>query len=171
MHCCGRWVNLPKFSRIFTEVATVTDFNFAPDDPAYSLIVGDALLPEQEERVLSSHVVHISVDPTISKTVKATAEDGGEDNVDPDKVITSARAPVPEDGLLSMAELVDFFSHLPRLRSAYDEGLGTVKDTQELPTFGHRVMLSPSRHGRHEPEYTSYTHYWKTVLGLSLFGL
>ncbi|KAF5377429.1 hypothetical protein D9615_005324 [Tricholomella constricta] len=140
------------------------DFNFAPDDAAYSLLVGDTLLPEQEQRLLSSYVVHFSVDPTVPRAVTAALEEGGEEAVDPDRVITSARAATPADGLLSPTELIEFFSRIPRLRSTYDFGLSKVKDLAGLQTFGSRVALGPSRRGSYEPAYTSYTHYWKTVL-------
>jgi len=33
-----------------------------------------------------------------------------------------------------------------------------------IPTYGSRVELPPGRQGADEPEYTSYTHYWKAVL-------
>ncbi|KAG5654103.1 hypothetical protein H0H81_007517 [Sphagnurus paluster] len=136
------------------------DFNFAPDDPGYSLLVGDPLLAEQEQRLLPSYVVHMSVDPTVPRVSKDEAEEGKRD---PDKVITSARLAIPTDGLLSPDELAAFFAEIPRLRSVYDVGLGNAKE-QGIPTYGGRVTLGPSRRGYHEPEYTSYTHYWKTVL-------
>ncbi|KAF8078530.1 Endonuclease/exonuclease/phosphatase [Lyophyllum atratum] len=143
------------------------DFNFAPDDPAYSLLVGDALLPDQEQRLLSSHVVHVSVDPAVLETPKAVAEEGNEEAADPDRIITNARPATQEDGLLSPAELVEFFSRIPKLRSVYDTGLGKVKDLGGLQTFSSTVTVDPPRRGSHEPAYTSYTHYWKTVLGSS----
>lgn len=142
------------------------DFNFAPDDPAYSLLVGDPLLPAQEERLTSSQVVHVSVDPTVA-TIPKVVTDGaaGEEDSDPDKVITNARPVTTVDGLFSTTELVEMFSQLPRLRSAYDEGLEQVAIANGSRTFGHRVLIPSPRRGQHEPEYTSYTHYWKTVLG------
>jgi len=120
------------------------------------------LLPDQEEMLLPSYVVHVSVDPDVPLTAKAAVNGGDED---PDKVITNARKATAADGLLSIAELKDLFSHIPKLRSAYDEGLGQIPLLQEIPTFGRRVTVPPTRHGRWEPEYTSYTHYWKAVLG------
>lgn len=142
------------------------DFNFAPDDPAYSLLVGDPLLPDQEARLISSRVVHASVDPTIATTAKAISDEAsGQEGSDPDKIITNARPATPADGLLSVAELVEMFSKLPLLRSAYDEGLERIATSDRPPTFDHRVPITSPRHGRNEPEYTSYTHYWKTVLG------
>jgi RNA exonuclease NGL2 len=92
-------------------------------------------------------------------------EQTDETTVDPDKVITSARSATLTDGLLTVPEFCDFFSQLPRLRSVYDEGLGLIGDIGGLSTFGDRVKLLAPRKGRNEPEYTSYTHYWKTVLG------
>jgi len=141
-----------------------TDFNFSPDDPAYSLLVGDTLLADQEQRLLSSHVVHVSVDPTVPRSTKAIPEEGNEEAVDPDRAITSARSATPADGLLSPAELAEFFSRIPKLRSVYDLGFGKVTDLGGLQTFGSRVTLRRLRRGSYEPAYTSYTHYWKTVL-------
>ncbi|KAG6897346.1 hypothetical protein C0992_002272 [Termitomyces sp. T32_za158] len=99
------------------------DFNFAPDDIAYSLLVGDSLLPEQEDALAPSYVVHMSVDPSVPQDPKVDAAEGNEESGDPDKVITSARAATPSDGLLSLIELSDFFARIPKLRSAYDVGL------------------------------------------------
>ena len=126
------------------------------------MITGDPLLPDQEEILLPSYVVHASVDPDIPLTAKTAVD---EDDEDPDRVITNARQATTADGLLSLTELGDFFSHIPKLRSAYDEGLEQIPHLQGIPTFGRRVTLPPTRHGRWEPEYTSYTHYWKAVLG------
>jgi len=51
------------------------------------------------------------------------------------------------------------------LRSTYDEGLSKYHETNsDVPTFGQRAEMPPTRRGHHEPEWTSYTHYWKTVL-------
>ncbi|KAG6888679.1 hypothetical protein C0995_006669 [Termitomyces sp. Mi166 len=140
------------------------DFNFAPDDIAYSLLVGDSILPEQKDTLSPSYVVHRSVDPSVPRDPKPDAGEGNEESGDPDKVITSARAATPSDGLLSRTELSEFFTRIPRLRSAYDVGLAKVKDLGDLQTFGSRATLASDRRGRHEPEYTSYTYYWKTTL-------
>lgn len=164
-----------EMSYFFANPCGWLDFNFAPDDPAYSLLVGDPLLPAQEERLASSQVVHVSVDPTVATIVKVvTDEAGGEEDLDPDKVISNARPATTVDGLLSITELVEMFSQLPRLRSAYDEGLEQVAIANRPRTFGHRVFIPSPRRGQHEPEYTSYTHHWKTVLGdfdFALYGL
>jgi hypothetical protein len=102
--------------------------------------------------------------------MRSIEEQTDETAIDPDKVVTSVRSATLADGLFTVQELSDFFSRLPRLRSAYDEGLGLIGDTGGLSTFGDRVKLLATRKGRNEPEYTSYTHYWKTVLGeLRLF--
>ena len=94
-------------------------------------------------------------------------EQSDEMAVDPDKVMTSVRPATFPDGLLTVPELRELFSQLPRLRSVYDEGLGSMSDVGigGLSTFGGRVKLLATRKGWNEPEYTSYTHYWKTVLG------
>ncbi|RDB28818.1 putative RNA exonuclease C9B6.11c [Hypsizygus marmoreus] len=140
------------------------DFNFAPNDPAYSLLVGDPLLPDQEERLLSSYVVHVSVDPSVPETDEDDSDLNSEEAADQDEPITSARPATPADGLLSVPALADFFSRMPKPRSAYDEGLAQIKDVEIPPTYGAKALLAPERRGRYEPEFTSYTHYWKAVL-------
>ncbi|KAJ7110130.1 Endonuclease/exonuclease/phosphatase [Mycena epipterygia] len=151
------------------------DFNFSPDDPGYSLLVGDQLNSEQRDRLAISRVVHLSIDPTVPPTVTGAPAEDENEAVDPDRVITNARPAVPADGLLSDSELASLFSSANVVRSAYDEGLRQHKESSpEFQTFGNRVSL-PSKKGVHEPEYTrdhcsntflhlSYTHYWKTVL-------
>lgn len=130
-------------------------------------MVGDDILPDQENLIDISRVVHASVDPTITDVPAAAAgSDEGDEAVDPDRVITNARPATQEDGLLSSAELLDFFAQLPRLRSTYDIGLCKYRTIENgIPTFGDRVSLATARHGLYEPEYTSYTHYWQTTLG------
>jgi len=54
------------------------------------------------------------------------------------------------------------------LKSVYDTGLRDLESfsTGDKPTrtFGDRVPLSSSRRGGYEPEWSSYTFYWKLVL-------
>ncbi|KAJ7103441.1 Endonuclease/exonuclease/phosphatase [Mycena belliarum] len=138
------------------------DFNFSPDDAGYSLLVGDQLNSEQQNRLRMSRVVHVSVDPAIPPTTTAALADDENDAVDPDRVITNARPAVPTDGLLSDSELATLFSSANIVRSAYDEGIRQHREkSPDLPTFGTRVSLPSSAKGSNEPEYTSYTHYWK----------
>lgn len=120
------------------------------------------MLPQQEAALSHSRVVHATVDPTILTADKKRAveeEEGAEE--DPDLVITSARRATVEDGLLENHELVDLFRTSPPLRSVYDEWASTDAKV----TFGSRVNIPPPRRGQFEPIYTSYTHYWKSVLG------
>ncbi|KAJ6519910.1 Endonuclease/exonuclease/phosphatase [Mycena sanguinolenta] len=141
------------------------DFNFSPDDPGYSLLVGDQLSAEQCDRLESSRVVHVSIDPTVPPTVTGAPAEDEDSAVDPDRVITNARRAAPGDGLLSDSELASLFSTANVVRSAYDEGLRQHKRTSSIgPTFGDRMSLPHTVKGYHEPENTSYTHYWKTVL-------
>jgi len=147
------------------------DFNFTPSDPAYSLLSRDSLLEPQVEAIASSLVVHSSLDPSVLKnlppTTKAIGEDEAED-ADPDRVITNARFATAEDGLLTIPEIIDRFSEFPPIRSAYNDGLCFMKqEGNNTSTYGERLVLSPGRKGRYEPSYTSYTHYWKSVLGKS----
>ncbi|KAL5535579.1 NGL2 [Sanghuangporus sanghuang] len=144
------------------------DFNFNPSDAAYSLLVGDTLLPQQEADIKLSHVVHVSLDPTVSVSdpKRAATDDEEEEGAeadpenDPDRVIKNARSASPDDGLLEPRELVEMFAQLPTLRSAYD--LWGSKDVKRM--FGARVDIPADRQGRSEPMYTSYTHYWKVTL-------
>ncbi|TFK41068.1 Endonuclease/exonuclease/phosphatase [Crucibulum laeve] len=141
------------------------DFNFPPEDPGYSLLVGDPLLAAQAEQVLRSQVIHVSIDPTVPATTPVSVDDeGGEaEAVDPDRVIVNARPSTDEDGLLSIQEILDLFPAESKVRSVYDAGLSKCKYSQ-IPSYGNRVLLPSGRRGFHEPEYTSYTHYWKSVL-------
>lgn len=139
------------------------DFNFQPDDAAYSLLVGDPLLPRQAANLAFSRVVHRSVDPSVPVTApKADAEDeeGAEAaESDPDKIITNARAAAPEDGLLSDEELRTLFERAVRPVSAYDEALRNVEPAiREGLTFGSRTEVPAERRGAFEPVWTSYTH-------------
>lgn len=148
------------------------DFNFSPEEPGYALLVGDMLTPAQEELLERSRVVHVSVDPTIPLTNPAAAdddEDGGAE-ADPDRVITNAREASPADGLLNSSELLDLFAVTAlRPRSLYDEGqrlLEIHSSPSPVPRCGERMGLSPHKRGAYEPEWTSYTHYWQSVLGV-----
>ncbi|KAG2159956.1 Endonuclease/exonuclease/phosphatase [Suillus bovinus] len=149
------------------------DFNFTPDDPAYSLLVGDPLTEAQSQRLHMSRVIHITIDPTVPPTTKkADDEEGDGSEADPDKVINNSRLATSSDGLLSDLELVSLFRNGAKLRSAYDEGQRARRDNGtpgDLYTFGERVSLHPTRLGAHEPMWTSYTHYWKTTLDYIFF--
>jgi RNA exonuclease NGL2 len=113
--------------------------------------------------------VHCTVNPDItSSTTDAPAEEdeggAGETSTDPDKTIINARPAIYSDGLLTTTELVELYA--TPARSAYDEGLLKHRQlTNDVVTCGDRFNMQPSRRGANEPEWTSYTHYWKTVLG------
>lgn len=117
----------------------------------------------------TSRVVHATRDPSILTTTSNTVEHSKDDepeDVDPDRNIVNARPAIKEDGLLDIPEIVEWFSTLPRLCSAYNEGLEQARRLGTIiPTYGTRVELPSGRQGGTEPEYTSYTHYWKAVLG------
>ncbi|KAH9858198.1 Endonuclease/exonuclease/phosphatase [Lenzites betulinus] len=145
------------------------DFNFGPDDPAYALLMGDPLLPEQKKRLASSYVVHKTIDPTVAATPAASAEEDEEGaeagKNDPDRIIVNARPAQPADGLLTAAELDTLFRQSGRVTSTYDEGQRRVPGISDSAlTFGSRVSVPESRRGGFEPIYTSYTHYWQAVL-------
>lgn len=152
----------------------VVDLNLTPEDPGYSLLVGDPITPSQEELLAISRVVHASIDPDSvpvaeSKEAKNEEDDGAEQ--DPDRIIVNARTATPADGLLSTEELVKMVQNLgvANPESSYDKGLeiAKVSGDSDIRTFGDRVTsIQSTRKGRHEPEWTSYTHFWKTVLGL-----
>jgi RNA exonuclease NGL2 len=149
------------------------DFNFTPDDPAYSLLVGDPLTEAQSQRLHMSRVIHITIDPTVLPTTKkADDEEGDGSEADPDRVINNSRVATSSDGLLSDLELTSLFIHGAKLRSAYDEGQRAQRDNGtpgDLYTFGDRVPSPPTRLGAHEPMWTSYTHYWKATLDYIFF--
>ncbi|KAH7883662.1 Endonuclease/exonuclease/phosphatase [Phlebopus sp. FC_14] len=142
------------------------DFNFAPDDPVYSLLVGDSMSDGQRHKLQISRVVHTSIDPTLHQSIELEADEGdGQEEADPDKIIRNSRSARPSDGLLSDDELSSLFPY--RLRSAYDEGQrkGRQKGLQNyVVTYGDRMSWPAVRLGAHEPMWTSYTHYWKTTL-------
>ncbi|CAK5280252.1 unnamed protein product [Mycena citricolor] len=144
------------------------DFNFTPEDPAYSLLVGRPLTQAQSERLDISRVVHVSLDPSVPVSGPRVAdEDEGDD---PDLVITNARRAVPADGLLSDAELSSLFASSGLVRSAYNEGLHHYRQIAgDIGTFGERLGWVAGSKGFHEPEYTSYTHWWKSVLDYIFF--
>lgn len=144
------------------------DFNFSPEDPAYSLLVGDPLAAEQKHSLDVSRVVHVSIDPGVSMSSTTEPEEGEEE--DPDRVIRNSRVAEISDGLLSDSELLDLFRC--RLRSAYDEGQRVCKamaTPTDVVTFGDRIPFSTARLGTNEPMWTSYTHCWKTTLDYIFF--
>lgn len=138
------------------------DFNFAPDDAAYSLLLGRPLSAAQKASLAMSRVVHRSLDPSVPATSSSMIDEEGAD--DPDRVITNARRATPEDGLLSDEELTSLAGQVGNVRSAYDEGMRTaaIPDVQlfkdRYPIFSHEL-------GGFEPCYTAYAHFWKTTLG------
>lgn len=135
---------------------------------------GDPLLKAQQDKITPSMVVHSSIDPSVSKSSSNPKPSGDdeEEDVDPDRHITNARSPTPQDGLLNVAEIVEWFSQLPKFRSLYDDGLAKAQEHDiDIPTYGQRVLVQVERHGKHEPEYTSFTHYWQSVLGRSFIQL
>jgi len=119
-----------------------------------------------------SQVVHATIDPTVTSDPIKQDENENEEETDPDRSITNARIATPTDGLLSSAELHDLFANSgPPLTSAYDIGMKKYVASDEMSKtpiklFGDRSDIVSGRHGAHEPQWTSYTHYWKTVLGI-----
>lgn len=117
--------------------------------------------------------MHASIDPdgvsaTEVKETKNEEDEGAEQ--DPDRIIVNARMATLSDGLLSTEEFVNTVRRLgvARLESTYDKGLEIAKisGSSDIPTFCDRVTSTlPTRKGRYEPEWTSYTHFWKTTIG------
>ncbi|RPD64967.1 Endonuclease/exonuclease/phosphatase [Lentinus tigrinus ALCF2SS1-6] len=145
------------------------DFNFQPDDPAYSLLAGEPLLPEQKARLEASRVVHATIDPSIAVEGAAQAEEeeeGAESGEnDPDRIIVNARAAQPSDGLMTDDELEQLYRQSGTPTSVYDAGQRTIPGISESGlTFGGKGTIPSNRRGSFEPCYTSYTHYWKSVL-------
>lgn len=148
----------------------MTDFNFTPTDPAYSLLVGDPILPARASEFSVSRVVHVSLDPSVPiadpKKAVNDEEDGGEqpEEEDPDRVIKNARPARPEDGLLEAGELEKLFtdgSAGEPLQSLYDQW----QSYDPGRAFVSRAPEAVNRRGKNEPIYSSYTHYWKSTLG------
>ncbi|KAI0068339.1 Endonuclease/exonuclease/phosphatase [Artomyces pyxidatus] len=141
------------------------DFNFPPDDPGYTLLAGDPLLAKQEERLVYSRVVHVSIDPSVPLTEPKAAEDDEDGDSATKKVFKNTRLAQEEDGLLNPTELSELFSTASRPRSAYDAGQRVLQEHGQAPArCGERLSMPAQRLGAFEPEWTSYTHYWKTVL-------
>jgi RNA exonuclease NGL2 len=136
------------------------------------LLFGDPLLSTQEQSILDSRVVHATIDPAVLTTVSighSKTRDDDNEASDPDRIITNARPATPEDGLLTLSEIAAWFSKLPRLKSAYCEGLRHAREIgMDVETYGTRGFLPPGRQGFDEPDYTSYTFYWQAVLGESV---
>ncbi|KAG8219884.1 Endonuclease/exonuclease/phosphatase [Butyriboletus roseoflavus] len=131
------------------------DFNFPPDDPAYSLLAREPLSLEQQERLQVSRVVHVSIDPTVPTSIAKEANKGGsEQEADPDRVVRNSRNSKPSDGLLSDTELSILVGHC--LRSAYDEGQrSSLVEGNDVATYGARALLPAKKVGAsHEvPDY------------------
>lgn len=116
------------------------------------------------------------MDPTVpvapsSQPAADADEGGGAEAQDPDRVITNARTASPKDGLLDSTELVKLYSESPKARSAYDSALSRFLQQEpgrDVPIWGSvpEHKMDPAHPGFYEPAYTSYTHYWKSVLGL-----
>lgn len=177
------------------------DFNSQPSEALYALLVGDPLTQVQIRSMQTSRVVHISLDPSItyvdpggiSKDEEDDEGGGRENGEDSDPVLTNTRPAIPEDGLLSVPELVQLFPgpssslSLPGLRSAYDSSFQSVLAESELDaitrakerakTFSNNSPRPPggdtraakdswdtSRKGGNEPMHTSFTHYWRSTL-------
>lgn len=110
--------------------------------------------------------MHVTIDPSVPLTNPGATDDDEEGQADPYTVITNAREASPADGLLSTSELADLFAVAQRPRSLYDEGQRILDDVSgHVPRYGERAGMPPHRRGAYEPEWTSYTHYWQSVLG------
>lgn len=126
-------------------------------------MVGETWTPLQKHIIEESRVVHVSIDYSVGLDGTIIGKEDDEAATDPDRVITHSRAATCHDGLLSDGELSEYLKDLGPLRSIYEEGqrrLG-LKDV-----FGSRCNDYPvEKRGYFEPEYTSYTHFWKSTLG------
>jgi len=126
------------------------------------------LQPRHLEVLESSSVIHVSLDPSVPKTILVEDEEG--EAPDPDKVLTSVRSATEADGLLSIAEIRDLFESLPQLHSAYSLGLSKISETNEGILVGTTAQSRydttlPNPCARFEPAFTSYTRFWKNTLG------
>lgn len=129
------------------------DFNDQPHSATYKLMVGEALTQHNWEEIQRSSFVHSSVDEAREKENRAIAEGvAGEDEAgeeeegyegeeeeegegegdaegeeDDDPMPKNCRHALPEDGLLSLRELIqlhDLSSPLPSRKSGDDDGDG-----------------------------------------------
>ena len=126
---------------------------------------------QRKERLEPSYVVHKTVDPSqpldTRSASSADAEEGRED-ADPDRVITNARRAEASDGLLNLDELFAFFPESQQVQSVYQLGLKQYCDSSPSatpPVYGSGSAMKQDAPGFYEPRWTSYTHYWKSVLG------
>lgn len=132
------------------------DFNSAPSDPLYALLVGEPLSPQQVANIDISTLVHTSIDPSVPITVGSIRPSGAALKkmkrqamnpsaypppgpqpqapvIDPSEELVNARAAIPEDGLLSVEELSALFpGHLSSsssgvpFTSVYDSAFQTL---------------------------------------------
>ncbi|KAG9000908.1 hypothetical protein FRB94_001549 [Tulasnella sp. JGI-2019a] len=155
------------------------DLNTEPNEAAYALLTGNPLLPHHMTSLQDSRVIHLSRDPSVAATYPTTGSPEDEDEgaaidintsaspgeqKDPDRVITNARPALPEDGLLSDAEMVRLYEggkRKLRLRSGYDESLAEVPG-EHNNLYGVRDLTVT--YGKNEPMYTSFTHFWHLTL-------
>lgn len=165
----------PRVQCLIERCPPESDFNFSPDDAAYSLLLGDPLLPEQSARLAASRVVHVTIDPDVPVTTKkmmADDEGGGEgegEEKDPDRIIVNARAAKEDDGLLTDKELREVCESAERPFSAYDRGMREASGVDPELTFGSRKPVLEGRRGGSEPVWTSYTHVSSSKLHESWF--
>ena len=163
-----RWVqNTDIIMRIHLE--PWSDFNFTPTDPAYSFLVGNKLTTQQLKVIEASRVIHSSIDPSIPLTpaVSRGDEEGNTAENDPDRILTNTRTAKIEDGLLSDEELHSLFNLYGPLRSVYDEGQRFAISEHDNVIGARLSDITSVQKGFYEPMWTSYTHFWKTTLGIS----
>lgn len=132
-------------------------------------MVGNKLTIQQLKDLEASRVIHISIDPSITPIPAALRDDeeGNTAEHDPDRVITNARIASNEDGLLSNEELHTLFNAFGPLRSVYDEAQRSVVSEHDNVVGARLSDATPVQTGFYEPMWTSYTHFWKTTLGMS----
>jgi RNA exonuclease NGL2 len=148
------------------------DFNDQPHSATYKLMTGEELTEHNWEEIQSSSVVHKSVDEAKQKGQSDDAEEDIEEDEEEDdpegrehdkdvdeKLIKNCRHAVPNDGLLSLAELIQLHDlSQPRpmssagqdvdgrqyighksasgLISAYGSSYGSLMESQEGNFFG-----------------------------------
>jgi len=162
------------------------DFNDQPHSATYKLMTGEALTAHNCEELQISSVVHKSVDEAREKRGTDDAEDEGEEEEEEeeeeeqeseekdDQMIKNCRRALPEDGLLSLGELIQlhdlsqprpqsssshdddsqqYIGHKPNagLTSAYGANYGLLEESQEGNFFG------SSNRGRERFDDTDWT--------------
>lgn len=118
---------------------------------------------DQWAKLEASRVIHMSVPgPEIDLDNNSTGN-----KADPNPELPNdSRLATAGDGLLTNAELRAIFDSLPTLTSAYSLGHRHLGVDISDVAGGRLKLLNVEHPGYFEPIWTSYTHFWKTTIGV-----